>query len=266
MSRSNEELAERIQRGNQGASDELLEQNKGLLIQWAKMIQEQYGLKGIIEDLVQEGSIALLETVKKYDSSREVKLMSFTAPAIWKAMRNCAVGLGTVVSIPTSRLQQIQSARYSALQMPEERSQEQIEEQVAEKMSISPSAVHALLAQGEAVLTYAPLEEQKKTPSEFGNPESVYEKKLLYEHLFKLIETVLTAREQTLVRYYFGLGVDTEDGMTLEELAVRLNYNGPSGAQKALERAIRKLRENFASGEWGRWREAKKTIKRWLIK
>jgi len=80
------------------------------------------------------------------------------------------------------------------------------------------------------------------------------------EHLSELIETVLTAREQTLVRHYFGLGADTVDGMTLEELAVRLNYNGPSGAQKALGGAIRKLRENFESGEWGRWRAAKRTI------
>ncbi len=137
---------------------------------------------------------------------------------------------------------------------------------VAEKMAVSPSVVHALLAQGEALLTYAPLEEQNKTPSEFGNPESVYEKKLLSEHLFKLTETILSAREQTLVRYYFGLGADTVGGMTLEELADHLNYNGPSGAQKALNRAIRKLRENFASGEWGRWREANRTIKCWLIK
>jgi len=181
-------------------------------------------------------------------------------------MRNCAVSLGTVVSVPTSRIQQIQTARYFALQAPVGWSQGQIEEMVAEKMVISPSAVRTLLAQGEALLTYAPLEEQNETPSEFGNPESVYEGKLLSEHLLGLIETVLTTREQTLVRYYFGLGVDTEDGMTLEELAVRLNYNGPSGAQKALDRAIRKLRENFASGEWERWREAKRTIKRWLIK
>jgi len=50
--------------------------------------------------------------------------------------------------------------------------------------------------------------------------------------------------------------------MTLEELAVRLNYNGPSGAQKALDGAIRKLRENFVCGEWGRWREAKREISR----
>ncbi len=64
MTRSNEELAERIQQGDRDASVELLAQNKGLLIQWAKMIQEQYGLKSIIEDLLQEGSIALLQAVE----------------------------------------------------------------------------------------------------------------------------------------------------------------------------------------------------------
>ncbi len=91
-------------------------------------------------------------------------------------MRSCAASLGTVVSVQTSRLQQIQAARYFALQPPVEWGQEQIEKIVSEKMAISPSVVYTLLTQGEALLTYAPLEEQKKTPSEFGNPESVYKK------------------------------------------------------------------------------------------
>ncbi len=104
MLRSNEELAERVQRGDRDVSAELLAQNKGLLTRWAKTIQEQYGLEGIIEDLVQEGSIALLLETEKYDSHRNVRLMSFTGPAIRQAMRSCAVGLGTVVSVPVSRL------------------------------------------------------------------------------------------------------------------------------------------------------------------
>ncbi len=261
---SNEELAERVQRGDRDASDELLDQNKGLLTRWAKTIQVQYGLEGIIEDLVQEGSIALLLETEKYNSRRGVRLLSFTGPAIRQAMRNCAVRLGTVISVPVSRLRQLRLARYFILQAPVDWRLERVEEMVAEKMGVSPSVVRTLLAQGETLLTYEPLEEQKETPSEYGDPESVYEEKLMSEHLFWLIETVLTVREQTLVRHYFGLGADTAGGMTLEELAVRLNYNGPSGAQKALDKAIHKLRENFASGEWGRWWEAKSIIKRWL--
>ncbi len=266
MPRSNEELAVALQRGDRGASAELLTQNQGLLTRWAKAIQEQYGLSDILDDLVQEGSIALLDAATKFDPTRDVKLMSFTDQAIRQAMRNCAASLGTVVSMPISRLRQIRAARYFAVQAPTEWSREQVEEMVTEKMGLSPSVIHALLAQGETLLTYEPLEEQKETPSEYGDPESVYEAQLLSEHISWLIETVLTVRAQTLVRHYFGLGANTSGSMTLEELAVHLNYNGPSGAQKALDGAIRKLQEHFDSGEWGRWREAKWAIKCWPVK
>lgn len=260
MRRSNEELAVAHQQGDREASAELLVQNVGLLTRWARAIQAQYGLDGIADDLVQEGGIALLETAVKYDPATNVKLMSFTGNAIQQAMRNCAVSMGSVLSVPSSRLRQIRAARYWAVQAPSEWSREQTEAWVAEKLGLSSAGAQKLLAQGEALLTYEPLEEQKEIPSEYGDPESVYEKNLLSKHLSQLIEAVLTVREQTLVRHYFGLGGDTSGGMTLEELAVHLNYNGPSGAQKALDGAIRKLRGQFQSGEWGSWQEAKKSI------
>lgn len=253
-------MAMALQRGDREASAELLDQNEGLLTLWAEAIQDRSSLFDILDDLVQEGSIALLQASVKFDPARGIKLMSFTGPAIRQAMRNCAASFETVVSMPISRLRQIRAARYFAAQAPAEWSREQVEEMVAQRMGVSSSVIRTLLAQGETVLLYEPLEEQIETPSEYGDPESVYEEKLLSEHLSWLIETVLTVREQTLVRHYFGLGADTAGGMTLEELAVRLNYNGPSGAQKALNGAIRKLREHFDSGTWGKWREAKRKI------
>jgi len=171
MLRSNEELAVALQRGDHEASAELLAQNQGLLTRWAKAIQEQYGLSDILDNLVQEGSIALLQASTKFDSTRDVRLMSFTDPAIRQAMRNCAASLGTVVSMPISRLRQIRAARHFAVQAPAEWGREQVEEMVAQKMDFSPSVIRTLLAQGEVLLTYEPLEEQKKAPSEYGDPE-----------------------------------------------------------------------------------------------
>ncbi len=170
MPRNNEELAVALQRGDCGASAELLTQNQGLLTRWAKAIQEQYGLSDILDDLVQEGNVALLDAATKFDPTRDVKLMSFTGQAIRQAMRNCAASLGTVVSMPISRLRQIRAARYFAVQAPVEWGREQVEEMVADKMGLSPSAVRTLLAQGDALLTYEPLEEQKKTPSDLDVP------------------------------------------------------------------------------------------------
>ena len=49
-------------------------------------------------------------------------------------------------------------------------------------------------------------------------------------------------------------------GMTFQELAIRLNYNGPSGAEKAYKSAIRKLRQYLHGGDYGRWLDIQRTI------
>lgn len=164
MRRSNEELAMALQQGDSQASADLFLQNEGLLRRWAGTIQTQYGLEGVIDDLVQEGGIALLDVAKKYDPSANVKLMSFTGRAVQQAMGDYAAALGSPLSVPTSRLRQIRATRYWALQAPSEWSREQVEELAAEKLGLPPSVIRTLLAQGETLLTYEPLEEQKRHP------------------------------------------------------------------------------------------------------
>ncbi len=49
--------------------------------------------------------------------------------------------------------------------------------------------------------------------------------------------------------------------MTFQELAIRLNYNGPSGAEKAYKAALRKLKRDLYGGAYGRWLSAQKAIR-----
>ena len=69
--------------------------------------------------------------------------------------------------------------------------------------------------------------------------------------LRKRMDEVLTPRERNVIIYHLGLG--RAEGMTFEELAIRLNFNDPSAAQKAYERAIEKLRRHRNKGELGVW-------------
>lgn len=48
--------------------------------------------------------------------------------------------------------------------------------------------------------------------------------------------------------------------MTFQELAIRLNYNGPSGAEKAYKSALRKLKKELYSGTYGQWLSIQKAI------
>lgn len=51
--------------------------------------------------------------------------------------------------------------------------------------------------------------------------------------LMQRMEEVLTPRELNLVQSYLGIGQPDGVGMTFRELAIRLNYNGSSEAEKA---------------------------------
>ena len=74
------------------------------------------------------------------------------------------------------------------------------------------------------------------------------------------MENVLKPRERNLVRYYLGIGQPDEKGMTFQELAIRLNYNGHSGAEKAYKSALRKLKKDLYSGAYGQWLSIQKAI------
>lgn len=48
--------------------------------------------------------------------------------------------------------------------------------------------------------------------------------------------------------------------MTFQKLAAQLNYNGPSGAEKAYKAAIRKLKKEIHAGAYGEWLSIQETI------
>ena len=79
--------------------------------------------------------------------------------------------------------------------------------------------------------------------------------------LMQRMEEVLTPRELNLVRSYLGIGQTDEASMTFQELAIRLNYNGLSGAEKAYKAALRKLKRDLYGGAYGRWLSAQKVIR-----
>ena len=94
-----------------------------------------------------------------------------------------------------------------------------------------------------------------------GDPAVAYDRLMRRTLLMQRMEEVLTPRELNLVRSYLGIGQPDEVGLTFQELAIRLNYNGPSGAEKAYKAALRKLKKDLYGGAYGRWLSAQKAIR-----
>ena len=93
-----------------------------------------------------------------------------------------------------------------------------------------------------------------------GDPAVAYDRLMRRTLLMQRMEEVLTPRELNLVRSCLGIGQPDEVGMTFQELAIYLNYNGPSGAEKAYKAALRKLKKDLYGGAYGRWLSAQKAI------
>ena len=92
--RSNEQLCRLAQKGDTVARDILLEYNLGFI---RKIALEQYRSMGLdendigidLDDLVQEGSIGLLNAIPLFDAGRDMKFLTYAAPAIRNAMTDC---------------------------------------------------------------------------------------------------------------------------------------------------------------------------------
>ena len=94
-----------------------------------------------------------------------------------------------------------------------------------------------------------------------GDPAKVYDRYMRRALFLQRMEEVLTPREMNLVRCYLGISQPEEQGMTFQELAIRLNHNGPSGAEKAYKSAIRKLKQNLHGGMYGLWLDVQRAIR-----
>ena len=103
---SNEQLAQRIQDGDPQAAPLLLSQNEGYLTMLATSYCEQFSQDFLVDDLKQEGALALLDAATRFDPSMGTKLLTYATPAIETAMRDCAAQGSFSLSLPLGRYHQ----------------------------------------------------------------------------------------------------------------------------------------------------------------
>ena len=252
---SNEELALRIQAGEKKAAELLISQNEGYITDLALKHIEWCDL----EDLKQEGAMALLDAAKRFDPSYGTKLLTYATPAIESAMMDYGSHGSLTISIPPSRYQQLRKVAYVCAEAQDE-SEPALIDAVCKELEVSPKVAAELLKEYRTLFNIWLLGDKADYISYGGDPAKAYDRYIRRVLLLQLMEEVLKPRDLNLVRYYLGIGQPDEEGMTFQELAIRLNYNGPSGAEKAYKTALRKLKKELHSGAYGEWLSIQKAI------
>ena len=252
----NEELALRIQAGDKNAAGRLVAQNEGYLTDLARA----YTPWCETEDLKQEAALALLDAAGRFDPAYGTKLLTYATPAIEAALSDYAAQHSSFLSIPISRYNQLRRVAYLCAEA-QDASESELTKAVCEKLKISSKSAEALLKEYQTLCCTRQLGDAVFSVSCGGDPAVAYDRMMRRTLLMRRMEEVLTPRELNLVRSYLGIGQPDEVGMTFQELAIRLNYNGPGGAEKAYKTALWKLKRDLYGGAYGRWLSAQKAIR-----
>ena len=251
----NEELALRIQAGDKNAAGRLIAQNEGYLTDLARA----YTPWCETEDLKQEAALALLDAARHFDPVYGTKLLTYATPAIEAALSDYAAQYSSSLSIPISRYNQLRRVAYLCAEGWDS-SDAELVKVVCGELNVSAKVAGALIKEYRTLCGARQLGDAVFSVSCGGDPAVAYNRLMRRTLLMRRMEEVLTPRELNLVRSYLGIGQPDEVGMTFQELAIRLNYNGPSGAEKTYKSAIRKLKKQLNDGAYGQWLSIQKAI------
>jgi RNA polymerase primary sigma factor len=217
------ELAARIQTGDESAREQMIKANLRLVVKIAREY-EDYGVP--LLDLINEGNIGLMKAVERFDPHKGAKLSTYAAWWIKQAIRRALSNQSKTIRLPVHVGDKLLHVRRTSAKLEEELGREPTLDELAVELDMAPGRL-AVLRNAAVPPTSldAPVgQEDSKRLDEIvrdehaESPYSQLEGKTTLSMLNELLNS-LPAREQTILRYRFGLDGDNEK--TLEEVGVK---------------------------------------------
>jgi RNA polymerase primary sigma factor len=205
------ELAKRIESGDRDAMKQFILANLRLVVSIAK----RYVGRGLtLLDLIQEGNIGLIRAVQRYDWRRGHRFSTHATWWIRQAISRAVADKGRTIRLPVyvnTALNRIRRERQRLLQ---ELGREPTEEELSEATGLDPLRMIELQsAPGAPVSLELPVGEDEEqelgdvlADTESASPEDVATTQTLKDEVQRVLESVLTPREQLVLQLRFGLG------------------------------------------------------------
>ena len=205
------ELAKRIEAGDREARKQFVLANLRLVVSIAK----RYVGRGLsLLDLIQEGNIGLIRAVQRYDWRRGHRFSTHATWWIRQAISRAVADKGRTIRLPVyvnTALNRIRRERQRLLQ---ELGREPTEQELAEATGLDPiRMVELQAAPGAPVSLELPVGEDEEqelgdvlADTESASPEDIATTQTLKDEVQRVLESVLTPREQLVLQLRFGLG------------------------------------------------------------
>jgi RNA polymerase primary sigma factor len=237
-------LAIRIKQGDERALEKLTKANLRFVVSVAKQYQNQ-GLS--LSDLINEGNLGLIKAAQRFDETRGFKFISYAVWWIRQSILQALAEQSRIVRLPLNKVGLSNKISKAYSQLEQEFEREPSTEELAELLEIGLEEVETTLGvAARHVSMDAPFAdgEDNSLLDVLSNPNAESADEFLEHHDSLRCEiasaiSILTERQQDVLRLYFGIGV--EHPLSLEDIGEKFALTRER-VRQIKDKAITKLR------------------------
>ncbi|MBM3439782.1 MAG: RNA polymerase sigma factor RpoD/SigA [Bacteroidetes bacterium] len=239
-------LAKRIRQGDQRALDRLTRANLRFVVSVAKQYQNQ-GLS--LPDLINEGNVGLIKAAQRFDETRGFKFISYAVWWIRQSILQALAEQSRIVRLPLNKVGLTNRINKAFSQLEQEYEREPSTEELADLLDIGMEEIAATLGiSNRHVSMDSPLADGEEhtlidvlqNPNADSTDVELEHNESLKTEIDRTLNT-LTERQQDVIRYFFGIGVDHP--MSLEDIGEKFKLTRER-VRQIKDKAISKLKTN----------------------
>jgi RNA polymerase primary sigma factor len=239
-------LAERIKQGDQRALDRLTKANLRFVVSVAKQYQNQ-GLS--LPDLINEGNLGLIKAAQRFDETRGFKFISYAVWWIRQSILQALAEQSRIVRLPLNKVGLTNRINKAFSQLEQEFEREPSAEELAELLELEIEEVSSTLSiSSRHVSMDSPMSDGEdntlmdvmENPNAVATDGELDHNESLRTEITRSLKT-LTERQQDVIKYFFGIGVDHP--LSLEDIGERFNLTRER-VRQIKDKAISKLKTN----------------------